>query len=93
MTKTTFEKASCRVEFDYFLKGSVLKGDVNSGCRRVRTHFKVESSDSEEKIANIIRLAKQGCYAEQMVQTAVPLTSTVELNGKNLDLEGITDTD
>ena len=93
MTKTSFEKAACRVEFDYFLKGSVLKGDVNSGCRMVRTHFKVESSDSEEKIANIIRLAKQGCYAEQMVQAAVPLTSTVELNGKNLELEGITDTD
>ena len=90
MTKTTFEKATCRVEFDYFLKGSVLKGDVNSGCRRVRTHFKVESSDSEEKIANIIRLAKQGCYAEQMVQTAVPLTSTVELNGKSIELDGIT---
>ena len=93
MTKTTFEKATCRVEFDYFLKGSVLKGDVNSGCRMVRTHFKVESSETEEKILNIIRLAKQGCYAEQMVQTAVPLTSTVELNGKNIELEGITDTD
>ncbi len=93
MTKTTFEKATCRVEFDYFLQGSVLRGDVNSGCRRVRTHFKVESSEAEENILNIIRLAKQGCYAEQMVQTAVPLTSTVELNGKNLELEGITNTD
>ena len=93
MTKTTFEKATCRIEFDYFLQGSVLRGDVNSGCRRVRTHFKVESSEAEEKILNIIRLAKQGCYAEQMVQTAVPLTSTVELNGKNLELEGITNTD
>ena len=59
----------------------------------MRTHFKVESSEAEEKILNIIRLAKQGCYAEQMVQTAVPLTSTVELNGKNLELEGITNTD
>ncbi len=93
MTKTTFEKATCRVEFDYYLKGSVLKGDVNSGCRHVRTHFKVESNDSKEKILNIIRLAKQGCYAEQMVQAAVPLTSTVDLNGENLELEGITNTD
>ena len=59
----------------------------------MRTHFKVESSEAEENILNIIRLAKQGCYAEQMVQTAVPLTSTVELNGKNLELEGITNTD
>ena len=93
MTKTTFEKATCRVEFDYYLKGSVLKGDVNSGCRQVRTHFRVESGDSEEKILNIIQLAKQGCYAEQMVQTAVPLTSTVELNGKSIELKGITDSD
>ena len=58
----------------------------------MRTHFKVESNESEEKILNIIQLAKQGCYAEQMVQTSVPLTSTVELNGKNLELKGITDT-
>ena len=93
MKKTSFEKAACRVEFDYFLKGSVLRGDVNSGCRRVRTHFKVESSEPEEKILHIIQLAKQGCYAEQMVQTAVPLTSTVELNGKNIELKGITNTD
>lgn len=93
MTKTTFEKASCRVEFDYFLKGSVLRGDVSSGCRRVRTHFRVESSAPEEKILRIIRLAKQGCYAEQMVQTAVPLTSTVELNGKRIGWEGTEGTD
>jgi hypothetical protein len=32
-------------------------------------------------IERIVRLAKQGCFAEQMVQTAVPLTSTYILNG------------
>lgn len=90
MTKTPFKKASCRVEFDLFLKGSVLRGTVNSGCSAVRTHFRVESDAPEEKVLHLIRLAKQGCYAEKMVQTAVPLTSTVELNGKPLRLEGIT---
>ena len=90
MTKTPFKKASCRVEFDYYLKGSVLQGTVNSGCRAVRTHFRVESDEPEERILRLIRLAKQGCYAEKMVETAVPLTSTVELNGKSISLEGIT---
>jgi len=90
MTKTPFTKASCRVEFDYFLKGSILKGTVDSGCTAVRTHFKIESDQPEEKVLRLIRLAKQGCYAEKMVQTAVPLTSTVELNGKAIRLEGIT---
>lgn len=90
MTKTPFTKATCRVEFDYFLRGSVLKGTVDSGCTAVRTHFRVESSEPEERVLRLIRLAKQGCYAEKMVQTAVPLASTVELNGKTIRLEGIT---
>ncbi len=91
MTKTPFRKAKCRVEFDYFLKGSVLKRTVDSGCTAVRTHFEVESDQPKEKILDLIRLAKQGCYAEKMVQTAVPLTSTIDLNGEAISLEGITE--
>ena len=91
MTKTPFTKASCRVEFDWFLQGSVLKETVKSGCRAVRTHFRVESDAPRDKILRLIRLAKKGCYAENMVQTAVPLTSTVELNGEDIDVEGITE--
>ena len=86
MMKTPFKKASCRVEFDYFLRGSVLKSTVESGCTAVRTHFIVESDESEEKVAAVIRNAKQGCFAEKMVETAVPLTSTVELNGRSISL-------
>jgi uncharacterized OsmC-like protein len=91
MMKTPFKKASCRVEFDYFLKGSVLKGTVDSGCSAVRTHFAVESDEPEEKVLALVRNAKQGCFAERMVTAAVPLTSTIELNGKSLSLEGVTD--
>lgn len=90
MTKTPIRKAKCRVEFDYFLRGSVLKKTVNSGCTAVRTHFTVESEHPREKVLDLIRLAKQGCYAEMMIQSPVPLTSTVDLNGERISLEGIT---
>ena len=86
MMKTPFKKASCRAEFDYFLRGSVLKSTVDSGCTAVRTHFVVESDESEERVAAVIRNAKQGCFAERMVETAVPLSSTVELNGRSISL-------
>ncbi len=91
MTKTPFTKAKCRVEFDYFLKGSVLKGTVNSGCTAMRTHFDVESGEPREKVLNLIRLAKQGCYAEMMVEAPVPVKSTINLNGEAISLEGITE--
>lgn len=90
MMKTPFKKASCRVDFDYFLNGSVLRGTVESGCTAVRTHFVVESGEPEEKVLTLIDRAKRGCFAESMVTTAVPLTSTIELNGKAISMKGIT---
>ncbi len=90
MMKIEVKKASCRVEMDYFLRGSVLRGTVESGCTETRTFFRVESDATPEKIALLIRNAKQGCYAERMIQSAVPLKSEIELNGEPLRLEGVT---
>jgi hypothetical protein len=82
MLKKTIDRAECTVEFDWFLEGSVLQGTVNAGTTQCRTHFLIESPESNEDILTIIRLAKRGCFAENMVQTAVPLLSTYVINGK-----------
>jgi uncharacterized OsmC-like protein len=74
--------AKVRVEMEFFRTGSVLRGTVQSGCKEVRTHFEVESDEPEEAVIEVIRLAKRGCYAENMVQAAVPLKSTYTLNGR-----------
>ena len=44
---------------DCYLKGSVLKGPVESGCTESRTLFRVESDAPPEKIALLIRNAKR----------------------------------
>jgi hypothetical protein len=77
------------VELDWFLEGSVLRGTVNSGATQCRTRFIIDSPESEEDVLRIVRLAKQGCFAERMVQTAVPLVSTYVINGEEraVDLE------
>ena len=36
----------------------------------------------EEDIAYVIKLAKRGCFAERLVETSVPIKSTLKLNGK-----------
>ncbi len=90
MLKKTVTHAECHVEFDWFLYGSVIAGTVRSGATACRTDFKLESPESEADILKIVRLAKQGCFAEQMVQTAVPLTSSYTINGRSvsIDLQG-----
>ena len=70
------------VEMDFYLSGSVLAGTVNSGVTEVRSEFEVSSEADEEDIAYVIKLAKRGCFAERLVETAVPIKSTLKLNGK-----------
>tara|TARA_Y100000814_G_C12241167_1_gene371633 strand:- start:447 stop:707 length:261 start_codon:yes stop_codon:yes gene_type:complete len=86
MMKLSVGKATVNVDLDYFLKGSVLKNTVDSGCSAARTHFIVNSDEPREKIEQLIKNAKQGCFAEKMLQAAVPLTSTIELNGENFSI-------
>jgi hypothetical protein len=86
MLKKTIDRAECTVEFDWFLEGSVLKGTVHAGTTECRTQFLIDSPESDEDILTIIRLAKRGCFAENMVQTAVPLVSTYVINGKVSDV-------
>ena len=66
---------------DYYLSGSVLAGTVGSGVTEVRSSFIVESDEPEDEILNVIRMAKRGCFAERLVETAVPIKSTLTLNG------------
>lgn len=78
--------ARVHIEMDYFQGGSVLRGTIRSGCTEVRTRFEIESDEPEEKLLLLIRNAKRGCFAENMVQQAVPLQSTIKVNGREVDV-------
>ena len=84
MTKTQITKAKVRVLIHWYLTGSVIKGTVDSGCREVETHLEIESDDSQPKVDHVVRMAKKGCFAEQLVVRPVPLTSSVRINGQLL---------
>jgi hypothetical protein len=84
MLKKRIEHAEVHVEMDWYLRGSVLAETIDAGATECRTHFKVDSPEPLEDVVRVIRLAKRGCFAEGMVQRAVPLTSTFEVNGETV---------
>ena len=82
MLKKTITSAKCRCEFDFMLTGSVLQDTNRAIVKEFRTHLEIESPEPEEVIQKIVRAAKRGCYAEQLIQHPVPIVSTYVLNGK-----------
>ncbi len=87
MMKMTVTKASCKVRFRKFLGGSVLKGTVFNRWDGVDTHLAIESDAPADKLAHLIRNAKNGCFAEGLITQQVPLNSTIDVNGKRFDFE------
>jgi hypothetical protein len=87
MTKTVVTSAKCHCELDVWVDGSVLKGTIHAGVNQFRTHFTIESPEPPDRIQALIRLAKRGCYAEQLVRTAIPLASTYSVNGVEMAMD------
>jgi hypothetical protein len=82
MLKKTITSAKCRCEFDFMLTGSVIKDTNRAIVKGFRTHLEIESPEPEEVVLKIVRAAKRGCYAEQLIENPVPIVSTYVLNGK-----------
>jgi len=90
MMKLRVTKASCKVRFRKLLGGSVIKGTVFNRWDGVDTHLSVESDAPAERIAHLLKNAKAGCFAEGLITQQVPLNSTLEVNGKPFELDGVT---
>jgi len=87
MKEIGINSAKVHVEMDYYLKGSIMDGTVENGITEVRSYFDVESDHSTEDLMEVIQLAKKGCFAENLVKTAVPLKSICTLNGSEINIE------
>ena len=90
MMKMEIKGASVSVRFRKLLGGSVLKGTVFNKWESVDTHLKVESDEPADKLAHLIKNAKNGCFAEALISEPVPLNSTIEVNGEPFKIEGVT---
>ncbi len=87
MMKLKVRKARCHVEFDYLLSGSVLKGTVKTTWKSVTTNLEIDSEEPVEKVVALVRNAKGGCFAENLVVQRVPLHSSVTLRGETIEFK------
>tara|TARA_Y100000588_G_scaffold276009_1_gene292371 strand:- start:4030 stop:4296 length:267 start_codon:yes stop_codon:yes gene_type:complete len=86
MMKIPFKKAKCRIEYDFFLRGSVLKGTVESGCNSFRSFLSIDSDASPEEVIKLAKNAKGGCFAEWTLKNPVEIESSLKINGNVVNL-------
>ncbi len=87
MKRIPIKAANVHIEMDFHLAGSVLRGTVSSGVSEVRSHFDIVSEASKSEILATVLLSKQGCFAEKLVESSVPLSSKLTINNEIVNLE------
>jgi organic hydroperoxide reductase OsmC/OhrA len=86
MMKVAIRNARMHVRTKFEAHGSVLAQTVSSSCQGVTYRLEVESDESPERIAGLIRNAENGCFAMSAIKEPVEVRGELLLNGNAIDL-------
>jgi hypothetical protein len=83
-TKLTYRKARVSQTTHFIRGGSVLAGDIYGEPGEIVTNIDIDSDEPPGKIANLVKLAEQSCFAIQSMMQNTPVTATATLKGEAL---------
>jgi len=87
MSKTKIAKARISVQAKFKSEGSVLAETVRAAGLGFETRLELESEESAERVAAVVRNAENGCYVMQTILNPVPVLRSCTLNGADFDPE------
>ncbi len=81
----SIKSAKAKARGHFHIEGSVLKGTLKSACTGFDVELAVESDEDPAKLAKMIEVAHNSCYAESTLENPVPINRTHMLNGAPFD--------
>ena len=87
MMKVELGQVKANIGFSVSSEGSVLRQTIQAKADKIVIHYDVESGDSPERVAGLMRNARNGCYARQSFGRPELFEDTINLNGEPFDLE------
>ena len=84
MLKVNVTRMTMHVKASFRVTGSVLNDTVEGEMLGAETRLELESPDSPERVAKVIRNAERGCFVMQALIRPVPVTLQAIVNGERL---------
>lgn len=88
MMKTKINKARVFVKAKFKSEGSVLAETVRAQGLGFETRLELESDETAERVAAVVRNAENGCFVLQSILNPVPVERKFALNGAEFNPEG-----
>lgn len=89
MLKVNVTRMTMHVTARFRVKGSVLSDTIEGQMLGAETRLELESPESPERVARVVRNAERGCFVMQALLNPVPVTTRTVLNGRPIVQEGL----
>ena len=80
--KVEISSVKAHVAVHFGLQGSVLAGTIQASAPQVETSYDIESPDDKDKVAAMLRNARNGCWVRAAVANPTPFSDKSTLNGQ-----------
>ena len=87
MMKVNLGQVKANIGFSVSSEGSVLAQTVQAKADKIIIHYDMESTDSPERVAGLMRNARNGCYARQSFGRPELFEDTINLNGQPFSMD------
>ena len=87
MMKVDLGQVKANIGFSVSSEGSVLRQTVQAKADKIMIHYDVESTDTPERVAGLMRNARNGCYARQSFGRPELFEDTINLNGEPFNMD------
>ena len=87
MMKVDLGQVQANIAYSVSSEGSVLRQTVQAKADKIAIHYDVQSNDPPERVAGLMRNARNGCYARQSFGRPELFDDTINLNGQPFNLE------
>ena len=82
MLKVTVTRMTMHVTARFRVNGSVLNDTIEGEMLGADTRLEIESPDSRERVARVVRNAERGCFVMQALRHPVAVTTQTVVNGE-----------
>ena len=87
MMKVDLGQVNASINYSVSSEGSVLRQTVKARAEKIQIHYDITSNDPPDRVAGLLRNARNGCYARQSFGRPELFEDTINLNGNSFDLE------
>ena len=85
--KIEFRNANIKVHGKFSREGSVLGGDIESFADSMVTELSLDSDETPEQVAKLVKLAEASCFTMAALRKPTPVELQVTVNGEAFALE------